>query len=213
MRKNIKIFVSSSINSIDPKELVKLNHEFLRFKIKHPLVEVVLNPDITDLENIEENEIGVLFLTITEDFGFSRMYDAKKIELEYNYAILNRITVIPIIDNKFLLSQETIKKGRTHLFVESLLNNTIVEFFENLDNLLLKIQRVLYQLISVEKNQTLAGVDNDLSRLVIYVEPGTASPEDIGSLMAEISKLYKMIGGSGISFRPEEVRYPVYEYE
>jgi cold-inducible RNA-binding protein len=41
------------------------------------------------------------------------------------------------------------------------------------------------------------------------VDPGTASPEEIGGLLAEISKLYRMMGGSGITFRAVDVRSPL----
>src|SRR5882672_3942446 len=36
--------------------------------------------------------------------------------------------------------------------------------------------------------------------LAIYVEPGSASPTQIGELLAEISALYRTMGGAGISF-------------
>lgn len=41
--------------------------------------------------------------------------------------------------------------------------------------------------------------------LELVIDPGTASPEDIGELLYEISQLYRMIGGSGIVFRSSEV--------
>lgn len=39
----------------------------------------------------------------------------------------------------------------------------------------------------------------------LHLDPGTASPEEIGQLLHEISKLYQMLGGSGITFTPTEI--------
>lgn len=50
------------------------------------------------------------------------------------------------------------------------------------------------------------------SNLTLLIEPGTASPKDIGELLGEISQLYRLIGGSGIKFKPEEIKYPKYAY-
>ncbi|MEM9276786.1 MAG: hypothetical protein AAGA80_28185 [Cyanobacteria bacterium P01_F01_bin.143] len=50
------------------------------------------------------------------------------------------------------------------------------------------------------------------STLAFYVKPGTASPEEIGNLLAELSTLYRMIGGSGIEFRPDTIKSQDYAY-
>ncbi len=47
--------------------------------------------------------------------------------------------------------------------------------------------------------------------LTIYVKPGTAPPEEIGELLAEISSLYRMLGGSGITFSLEGLYTPAEE--
>ena len=44
--------------------------------------------------------------------------------------------------------------------------------------------------------------------LIVYIEPGTASEDDIANLLTEISKLYRMLGGSGIEFTPKGVKSP-----
>lgn len=41
--------------------------------------------------------------------------------------------------------------------------------------------------------------------LKINIVPGSAPPEEIGELLAEISILYRMIGGEGIVFTPSQV--------
>lgn len=41
--------------------------------------------------------------------------------------------------------------------------------------------------------------------LELIVNPGSASTEELGELLFEISQLYRMIGGSGIVFRPSEI--------
>lgn len=46
---------------------------------------------------------------------------------------------------------------------------------------------------------------NDRSQLCLYITPGTATPNQVGSLLHELSKLYMMLGGSGIQFKPDEV--------
>jgi len=40
----------------------------------------------------------------------------------------------------------------------------------------------------------------------ILIEPGSATPEEIGEYLAELSLLYRMLGGSGIGFRCTEIR-------
>jgi hypothetical protein len=45
--------------------------------------------------------------------------------------------------------------------------------------------------------------------LTLLIDPGTASPEEIGELLAEISALYRMLGGSGINFTLTDVRSSV----
>ena len=62
--------------------------------------------------------------------------------------------------------------------------------------------RVLRYLVTIPN--TAAGT------LSILVEPGTASPAEIGEFLAAISELYVMVGGSGIEFRVEGVRIPEY---
>jgi len=42
-------------------------------------------------------------------------------------------------------------------------------------------------------------------QLQITVSPGTATPEQIGELLAEISILYRMMGGSGLNFSKENI--------
>jgi len=44
--------------------------------------------------------------------------------------------------------------------------------------------------------------------LAIYVDPGSASAEAVGELLSEISHLYRMIGGSGITFTNSGVAFP-----
>jgi hypothetical protein len=44
--------------------------------------------------------------------------------------------------------------------------------------------------------------------LSLLVEAGSAPPDDIGALLSELSKLYRMVGGSGITFVPTEIRNP-----
>jgi hypothetical protein len=44
--------------------------------------------------------------------------------------------------------------------------------------------------------------------LTIYVDPGSASAEAVGELLSELSHLYRMIGGSGITFTNLGVAYP-----
>jgi hypothetical protein len=44
--------------------------------------------------------------------------------------------------------------------------------------------------------------------LTIYIDPGSAPPEAVGELLSEISRLYRMIGGSGITFTNSGVAYP-----
>lgn len=48
-------------------------------------------------------------------------------------------------------------------------------------------------------------ITTPLSPLSLMIDPGTASPEEIGELLAEISKLYRLVGGSGLTFTPAGV--------
>jgi|GEM_PF-5834016 len=47
--------------------------------------------------------------------------------------------------------------------------------------------------------------------LQLLIDPGTAPPEEIAALLKKISKLYKMVGGSGITFTRAELLSPVDE--
>jgi Cdc6-like AAA superfamily ATPase len=44
--------------------------------------------------------------------------------------------------------------------------------------------------------------------LTIYVDPGSAPAEAVGELLSELSQLYRMIGGSGITFTNSGIAYP-----
>lgn len=47
---------------------------------------------------------------------------------------------------------------------------------------------------------------DNISPMELLVDPGTASTEEIGELLFELSTLYRMIGGSGVSFTMTDVR-------
>ena len=47
---------------------------------------------------------------------------------------------------------------------------------------------------------------DQVTPLTVLVDPGSASPEQIGLLLAELSKLYRMVGGAGIVFTLTDVR-------
>ena len=47
-----------------------------------------------------------------------------------------------------------------------------------------------------------SGADDEL---LLSVDPGSAEPEEIAEILAEISRIYRKIGGSGISFRLDDV--------
>lgn len=44
-----------------------------------------------------------------------------------------------------------------------------------------------------------------LPELPLLVDPGTAPPEVIAELLADISLIYRRLGGSGIAFRFEQI--------
>lgn len=48
-----------------------------------------------------------------------------------------------------------------------------------------------------------------LGKLDIFVDPGSATSEEISELLIEISSLYRMIGGSGVVFTLTDAREPV----
>ncbi len=47
--------------------------------------------------------------------------------------------------------------------------------------------------------------ENTEENLLLSVDPGTASPEEIAELLADLSRIYRKVGGSGITFRFEDV--------
>jgi len=51
-----------------------------------------------------------------------------------------------------------------------------------------------------------AAEDQGDGPISFVVDPGSATPEEVGELLAEISSLYRMIGGSGITFKETGVR-------
>ena len=48
----------------------------------------------------------------------------------------------------------------------------------------------------------------NLGSLNVYVDPGSASPDQISELLTEISTLYRMLGGSGVSFTMTSAKEP-----
>lgn len=47
-----------------------------------------------------------------------------------------------------------------------------------------------------------------LTPLTLFVDPGTAAPEKIAELLSEISRLYEMVGGTGITFTNSGIAFP-----
>lgn len=45
--------------------------------------------------------------------------------------------------------------------------------------------------------------------LKVFVDPGTATAEELSELLLELSTLYRMLGGSGVSFTLSQVKEPV----
>ncbi|WP_286763561.1 cold-shock protein [Rhodopirellula sp. UBA1907] len=45
--------------------------------------------------------------------------------------------------------------------------------------------------------------------LTVLLDPGIASPEELSELLTELSTLYRMLGGSGLTFTITEVKEPV----
>jgi len=62
--------------------------------------------------------------------------------------------------------------------------------------------------VSIPIKSPLARATTSLPQLEILIDPGSAPPEEIGALLADISKLYRMVGGSGISWTIQGVRCP-----
>ena len=50
----------------------------------------------------------------------------------------------------------------------------------------------------------------DAAPLVLLLDPGTASAQEIGQLLYEFSTLYRMLGGSGITFTTTDAREPAF---
>ena len=46
----------------------------------------------------------------------------------------------------------------------------------------------------------------EIEPLFVFVDPGTTSPKEVGELLNEISTLYRLLGGSGITFIPTEIK-------
>ena len=64
-------------------------------------------------------------------------------------------------------------------------------------------QRKMLNVVRSEKSADNTFIPNPIN---IYISPGDASPDDISELLAEISLLYRMMGGSGINFRLAGIR-------
>ena len=64
-----------------------------------------------------------------------------------------------------------------------------------------KLGRVLMRLRSVEPQPAQPA-------LGVIVDPGDATPEEVAELFVELSMLYRMLGGSGISFSITDVKEP-----
>lgn len=56
-------------------------------------------------------------------------------------------------------------------------------------------------------------VISESSNINLLIQPGTASKNEIGELLFELSTLYKMLGGSGITFKLDEIRNLKYRFD
>jgi ATP-dependent Clp protease ATP-binding subunit ClpC len=45
--------------------------------------------------------------------------------------------------------------------------------------------------------------------LTLLIDPGTATPSDLATLFTELSTLYRMLGGSGVTFKLIDAREPI----
>ncbi len=59
-----------------------------------------------------------------------------------------------------------------------------------------------------ERGRTAEEVDSP--PLILLLDPGTATAEEIGQLLFEFSTLYRMLGGSGITFTTTDAREPAF---
>jgi hypothetical protein len=218
MEKKYKFFISSIIDTWLGTKYAEFLYAIMHYFNNQymPIAGIFPYTGVDKLALLVENKIDVLILVIPKVFVSSNRYRNRidEIEQEYNYARQMGMNLIIFIENS-LLSEGKIK-NRRHKFVQKLLETSPVyqvrTFFDAKD-LLQLIELLLNTYTTPENNEELIEVEEEANRLVIYVEPGTASPEDIGLLMVEISNLYRMVGGTGINFKPEEVRLPIYEYE
>ena len=58
--------------------------------------------------------------------------------------------------------------------------------------------------------ETRSSEPRDAPALVLLLDPGTATAEEIGQLLLEFSTLYRMLGGSGITFTKQDAREPAF---
>jgi len=66
---------------------------------------------------------------------------------------------------------------------------------------LARYQRI--KLLVVEDLEAMVDQMTKGTRAVVFnINPGTSSPEEVGELLSQISRLYSMIGGSGLDFKP-----------
>ena len=49
---------------------------------------------------------------------------------------------------------------------------------------------------------------SEQASLSLLIQPGTANKDDIADLLFELSKLYRMLGGTGINFKLDGIRNP-----
>lgn len=60
------------------------------------------------------------------------------------------------------------------------------------------------KMVQTEREEV--AVFSESSAFSLLVDPGTASPEEVSELLTEISTLYRLLGGSGITFTPTEIK-------
>lgn len=88
--------------------------------------------------------------------------------------------------------------GFSHTFdeVAAALNGTNAEIVEIIDS-------------ANQKLSDYVGIVERDMPLGVYLDPGSASAEQIAELLTELSRLYRMLGGSGISFARTDIEEPV----
>ena len=193
------------------KEAKLFNHEYVG--TEHILLSFVKEPTAATLLH----GLGVKPVTVEREIK----------KLMKSGPHMAEMNVLPLTPRSKRVVEFSIEEARNHNHTEVRIEHLLAGLLREQDgvaahvlmNLRLKLEAVRQAVRrsqdrpSDEESPAEQGIGAeavDSPHLVLLLDPGTATAEEIGELLFEFSTLYRMLGGSGITFTTTDAREPAF---